>query len=157
MAKLHLLRAAPALIAVVLGYLASPALCNHNVACSSVSFDGLRAGRVSSLSSAPSPLSVHRPCVLRLRGAGDEAKAEAAAEKELGNAAYKKKDFETAIKHYEKAAELDPTAIVYRNNIAAAHFGKGDFEKCLEACAKALEVGEAHRADFKDLARTYAR
>ena len=32
---------------------------------------------------------------------------EAQREKELGNAAYKKKDFETAIQHYKKAMDLD--------------------------------------------------
>lgn len=42
----------------------------------------------------------------------------ATKEKELGNAAYKKKDFEMALKHYGRAIELDPTNIVYRNNQA---------------------------------------
>ena len=32
---------------------------------------------------------------------------EAQREKELGNAAYKKKDFETAIQHYKKEMDLD--------------------------------------------------
>ena len=42
----------------------------------------------------------------------------ALAEKELGNAAYKKKDFETALTHYGNAIELDPYDITYRNNRA---------------------------------------
>lgn len=39
-------------------------------------------------------------------------------EKELGNAAYKQRNFDDAIKHYDKAIELDPTSIVYHNNKA---------------------------------------
>ena len=45
-----------------------------------------------------------------LRGAATEALAEKAA----GNAAYKKKDFDTAIGHYNKAIELEPTEITFR-------------------------------------------
>lgn len=43
---------------------------------------------------------------------------QAVAEKDLGNAAYKKKDFETAMKHYNKAVDLDSTNIIFRNNRA---------------------------------------
>lgn len=43
---------------------------------------------------------------------------EAAKEKDLGNDAYKKKDFETALKHYDRASELEPTNITYMTNKA---------------------------------------
>jgi len=46
----------------------------------------------------------------------------AETEKDLGNDAYKKKDFETALKHYEKAAELCPTVITYLTNQAGDSF-----------------------------------
>ena len=46
---------------------------------------------------------------------------EALKEKEKGNAAYKKKDFETAIKHYDKAIELNPTNMTYLNNKAGEY------------------------------------
>lgn len=39
-------------------------------------------------------------------------------EKELGNAAYKRKDFETALEHYRKAIELDPTNASFLTNKA---------------------------------------
>lgn len=39
-------------------------------------------------------------------------------EKELGNAAYKKRDFETALGHYAKAIELDPTNVSFLTNRA---------------------------------------
>ena len=44
--------------------------------------------------------------------------SQALAEKELGNAAYKSKKFEEAKSHYRKAMELDPTNIVFYNNLA---------------------------------------
>ena len=43
---------------------------------------------------------------------------QALEEKEKGNAAYKQKDFATALKHYEKALELDPTNITILTNRA---------------------------------------
>lgn len=43
---------------------------------------------------------------------------EAAKEKDLGNEAYKKKDFETALEHYDRASQLDPTNITYMTNKA---------------------------------------
>ena len=39
-------------------------------------------------------------------------------EKELGNAAYKKRDFETAHAHYDKALELDSTNVTFLTNKA---------------------------------------
>ena len=47
-----------------------------------------------------------------------EAQKTAIKEKELGNEAYKKKDFEAALSHYEKAIESDPTNITYLTNKA---------------------------------------
>src|SRR5690349_15777218 len=41
-------------------------------------------------------------------------------EKEKGNEAYKKKDFETALKHYNKAIELDPINMTYYTNRAGS-------------------------------------
>lgn len=46
------------------------------------------------------------------------ASLQALKEKELGNAAYKQRDFEEAIRHYDKAIELDPNNIVFYNNKA---------------------------------------
>ncbi|KAH7442651.1 hypothetical protein KP509_03G097700 [Ceratopteris richardii] len=52
-------------------------------------------------------------------------KAEAIKEKEAGNAAYKKKDFSTAIEHYTKAIELDDEDISYITNRAAVYLEMG--------------------------------
>jgi tetratricopeptide (TPR) repeat protein len=43
-------------------------------------------------------------------------KAQAQREKEAGNAAYKARQFEAAIGHYDKAAELDPSDISFLTN-----------------------------------------
>lgn len=54
-----------------------------------------------------------------------DKKAQAQREKEAGNAAYKKKDFETAIQHYSKAMELDDDDISYLTNRAAVYLEMG--------------------------------
>lgn len=46
---------------------------------------------------------------------------QALKEKELGNSAYKNKDFETALKHYEEAVKHDPTNMTYISNQAGTH------------------------------------
>jgi stress-induced-phosphoprotein 1 len=54
-----------------------------------------------------------------------ERKATAQKEKEVGNAAYKKKDFETAIQQYTKAMEIDDEDISYITNRAAVYLEMG--------------------------------
>lgn len=44
--------------------------------------------------------------------------SQALKEKDLGNEAYKKKDFATALKHYEEALMHDPTNMTYISNQA---------------------------------------
>jgi len=82
---------------------------------------------------------------------------EAETEKELGNEAYKKKDFEASLKHYEKACELEPTNITYMTNKAAVYFEQNEIGKCIETCEKAIEVGRENKADYQSIAKAYAR
>ncbi|CAL4146437.1 unnamed protein product [Meganyctiphanes norvegica] len=84
-------------------------------------------------------------------------KEKALKEKELGNAAYKKKDFKTATEHYDKAITLDPTEISFLSNKAAVFFEKKDYEKCIETCQTAIDVGRENRADFKLISKALAR
>ncbi|PIA50108.1 hypothetical protein AQUCO_01300684v1 [Aquilegia coerulea] len=86
-----------------------------------------------------------------------ERKAHAQKEKELGNAAYKKKDFDTAIEHYSKAIELDDTDISFITNRAAVYLEMGKYEECIKDCDKAVERGRELRADFKMVARALTR
>jgi Flp pilus assembly protein TadD len=48
----------------------------------------------------------------------EDNKQLALAEKDLGNQAYKKRDFENALVHYNKAYELDNTNITFLTNKA---------------------------------------
>ncbi|KAF2666325.1 TPR-like protein [Microthyrium microscopicum] len=85
-----------------------------------------------------------------------EAKTKGDAEKKLGTDAYKKRQFDEAIEHYTKAWELNKD-ITYLTNLGAAYFEKGDFEKCIESCQKAIEEGREVRADFKLIAKAFGR
>uniref|UniRef100_A0A915ELG7 Stress-induced-phosphoprotein 1 n=1 Tax=Ditylenchus dipsaci TaxID=166011 RepID=A0A915ELG7_9BILA len=82
---------------------------------------------------------------------------QAIVEKNLGNEAYKKKDFAAAHQHYDKAIELDPASIVFLSNKAAVYFEQGLYEDCIKQCEKAIEVGRAHRADYTLISKAYAR
>ncbi|CAL0311673.1 unnamed protein product [Lupinus luteus] len=86
-----------------------------------------------------------------------EKKAQAQKEKEAGNAAYKKKDFDTAIQHYSKALELDDEDISFLTNRAAVYLEMGKYEECLKDCDKAVERGRELRSDYKMIARALTR
>ena len=71
---------------------------------------------------------------------------QAVAEKDLGNVAYKKKDFETALKHYNKAVDLDSTNIIFRNNRAGEHYfwTVEHFISCLDPVGLTSERTSVH-------------
>ncbi|KAK4701811.1 stress-induced-phosphoprotein 1, partial [Phenoliferia sp. Uapishka_3] len=80
---------------------------------------------------------------------GDSLKAQ-------GNDAYKKRDFETAASLYEQAWEANHD-VVYLNNLSAVYFEKGDYPLTIKTCQRAIEEGREIRADFKVIAKAYAR
>jgi stress-induced-phosphoprotein 1 len=79
-------------------------------------------------------------------------KAKADAEKELGTAAYKKKDFETAIQHYKAAYEIveDP---VYLMNLTAVYYEQKKYETVVEECEKILKC----RITYSQKSKLYLR
>ncbi|KAJ0265761.1 Hsp70-Hsp90 organizing protein 2 [Hirschfeldia incana] len=86
-----------------------------------------------------------------------ERKEKALKEKEMGNAAYKKKDFETAIKHYSAAMEIDDEDISFITNRAAVHLEMGKYDECIKDCDKAVERGRELRSDYKMVAKALTR
>jgi len=82
---------------------------------------------------------------------------DAIVEKDLGNAAYKKKDFVAAHQHYDKAIELEPKNIVFYTNKSAVLYEEKKYEECLTLCEKAVDVGRENRADYQLVAKPIAR
>lgn len=85
-----------------------------------------------------------------------KAKEAADKEKAKGTEAYKKRQFDQAIEHYNKAWETHKD-ITYLTNMGAAHFEKGDYDACIEDCKKAVEHGREVLADFKLIAKAFGR
>ncbi|KAI9790566.1 MAG: Hsp90 cochaperone [Piccolia ochrophora] len=85
-----------------------------------------------------------------------KAKAEADEEKKKGTDAYKRRQFDTAIDHYDKAWELHKD-ITYLTNLGAAKFEKGDYQGAIDACKTAVEEGREMLADFKLIAKAFGR
>lgn len=81
--------------------------------------------------------------------AADKAKAE-------GNTLYKQRKFDEAISSYDKAWDLHKD-ITYLNNRAAAEYEKGDYDAAIATCNKAVDEGRDMRADYKLIAKAFAR
>mmetsp|Transcript_25911 Transcript_25911/g.67171 ORF Transcript_25911/g.67171 Transcript_25911/m.67171 type:complete len:651 (+) Transcript_25911:188-2140(+) len=81
----------------------------------------------------------------------------ALAHKAKGNAAYKKRDFDAALKHYDDAISADPGDVTYRNNKCAVHFEKKDYDAVLSEGREAIKVGREHRADYELVHKIYVR
>lgn len=86
----------------------------------------------------------------------DSSKSEADAAKAEGNKFYKQRKFDEAISHYNKAWELFKD-ITYLNNRAAAEYEKGDYDAAIATCETAIDEGRAARADYKVIAKSFAR
>ena len=81
----------------------------------------------------------------------------AEAEKELGNTAYKQKQFEDALAHYSNAHQLNPANATYLTNMSAVYFEQKDYQKCVQKCEEAIAVEKNHGADSQQMSRLLAR
>lgn len=84
-------------------------------------------------------------------------KAKADEHKLKGNTAYKAKSFDEAVTHYEAAIAELPDEMTYYNNLAAVKFEQKQYDSCIETCKKAIEVGRSVHADYKIVAKSFAR
>lgn len=111
-------------------------------------------------SSAPPPAPSKKEPEVELTVEEKERKAKkdvADGHKAKGNDAYKAKKFDEAVSHYTAAIEALPDEMTYYNNLAAVYYEQKKFDECIEQCKKAIEVGRSMRADYKVVAKSYAR
>jgi len=89
----------------------------------------------------------------------DQKIKDALAEKALGNEAYKKKEFEKAIEHYDKAMELNPDEMSFLTNRSAVKFEINDLDGAIADCEEVIKQNKERglHTDFKIIARAYAR
>ncbi|KAF3963234.1 hypothetical protein CMV_012361 [Castanea mollissima] len=88
---------------------------------------------------------------------GMDRESQACKEQEMGNAAYTKNDFDTAIAHYTKVMELDDGNISCLMNRAVAYLAIGQYVECIKDCDKAVESGRKLRSDSKMIAIALTR
>lgn len=62
--------------------------------------------------------------------------------KALGNAHFKSKDYESAIKEFTTAIDLEPENFKFYSNRSAVYAAKGDFDKALADGQKCIELAK---------------
>lgn len=94
------------------------------------------------------------PEAMEVDDKGTQVEAEEA--KSEGNKLYKARKFDEAIEQYQRAWDLHKD-ITYLNNRAAAEYEKGDYETAIATLNTAVEQGRESRADYKVIAKSFAR
>lgn len=74
-----------------------------------------------------------------------------------GNDFYKKKEFETALKHYNEAKDMNPAEILYCSNIAACYIEMKNFEEAVKMCDEGIAATKGVKYDYVKLAKLFAR
>ncbi|KAF1742864.1 hypothetical protein MXB_4176 [Myxobolus squamalis] len=78
-------------------------------------------------------------------------------EKDIGNQLFKKRKFEDAIVHYEKAKDLDSSTILYDLNISAVLLEQKKYDECIKLCEELIERARATNEPFKNIAKAFFR
>lgn len=87
-----------------------------------------------------------------------EKKKKAEAKKNEGNAAYKGKKFDEALKLYQEAIDLDPQDLIYYTNKAAVFFELKQYDKCISECDLAISLSsQGGQYDYVKLSKALAR
>jgi stress-induced-phosphoprotein 1 len=89
--------------------------------------------------------------------AAAELREKANAAKDEGTVAYKARDFDAALSHYERAWEIDPSDITFLTNKAAVLLEQKKYDECVSTCELAIEKGRELRTDYKKIARAFDR
>lgn len=77
--------------------------------------------------------------------------------KQEGNAKYKLKQFDEALRLYNEALAADPTNVDVYNNISAVSFETNEYEKCISECENAISIARRLMAEYRIVARSYSR
>jgi len=68
-----------------------------------------------------------------------------------------KKKFDEAIVKYQEAFDLDPKNMIYMSNIGACYYELKNYEKAIESCLRAIDIGTENRAEYKLKAKALRR
>ena len=111
----------------------------------------------------PPPEKKQKPAPEPVKELTEEEKAQkvirdaGTAFKEEGNEFFKAKEYQKAIEKYEAAEKADPTLMTYRTNIASCYHGLKEYQKCIDECDKAMEIGMENYNDYKLKAKAMER
>jgi stress-induced-phosphoprotein 1 len=86
------------------------------------------------------------------------ASADAAAgEKALGNDAFNAGDMNSALRHYDRAIELDPTNVTYYNNKATVLGRLNCHDEAVSLIKQAIDIGRRNRQPYEVIARAFQK
>lgn len=76
-------------------------------------------------------------------------------EKSLGNEAFRRGDYQTALIHYNRAIKMDESNIIYYTNRATVLIKLGKFSDASESCLLGIEAGQKNNASLEQIAKAY--